>query len=67
VDGDKKDFVKPQGSVRCWSYGSITVEGLRKNIEFLAKDGLLKEPLPSPEKYADVSYLKQAQNELGIK
>lgn len=47
--------------------GSMTMEGLKKNIEFQAKDGLLKEPLPSPEKYVDDSYLKQAQNQMGIK
>jgi hypothetical protein len=27
---------------------------------------LLKAPLPSPEKYADQSYVRQAQKELGL-
>lgn len=46
--------------------GSITVEGLKLNLQVLARDGLLKEPLPPPEKYVDLSYLKQAQKELGM-
>lgn len=36
------------------------------NIEVQARDGVLKEPLPLPEKYVDLSYLKQAQKELGF-
>ncbi len=47
--------------------GSVTMEGMKKNIEFQAKDGLLKEPLPSAEKYVDDSYLRQAQSQMGIK
>lgn len=47
--------------------GSITMDGLRVNIELQAKDGFLKDPLPKPEKYVDGSYLKQAQFELGMK
>ncbi|HBA40209.1 MAG TPA: hypothetical protein DCZ05_10850 [Deltaproteobacteria bacterium] len=46
--------------------GSITIEGIKVNLEVLAKDGLLNPPLPSPEKYVDLSYLKQAQKELGM-
>lgn len=46
--------------------GSVTLEGLKVNLEVQARDGLLKEPLPSPEKYVDLSYLKQAQKELGM-
>jgi ABC-type nitrate/sulfonate/bicarbonate transport system substrate-binding protein len=44
---------------------AITVEGMRINIEVQARDGLLTPPLPSPEKHIDLSYLKQAQKELG--
>lgn len=45
--------------------GSVSLEGLKANIDFLSQDGLLTGPLPSPEKYVDSSYLGQAQNELG--
>jgi ABC-type nitrate/sulfonate/bicarbonate transport system substrate-binding protein len=46
--------------------GSVTLEGLKANIEVQFKDGVLKEPLPSPERYADQSYVRQAQKELGL-
>jgi ABC-type nitrate/sulfonate/bicarbonate transport system substrate-binding protein len=44
--------------------GAVTLDGLKMNIEVQARDGVLKEPLPSPEKYVDLSYLRQAQKEL---
>jgi ABC-type nitrate/sulfonate/bicarbonate transport system substrate-binding protein len=46
--------------------GSVTLEGLRANIDVQFKDGVLKEPLPGPERYADQSYVRQAQKELGL-
>jgi NitT/TauT family transport system substrate-binding protein len=46
--------------------GSVTLEGLKANIDVQFRDGVLKEPLPSPEKYADQSYVRQAQRELGL-
>lgn len=46
--------------------GSVTLEGLKANIDVQFKDGVLKEPLPPPEKYADQSYVRQAQKELGL-
>ena len=46
--------------------GAVTLDGLKMNIEVQARDGVLKEPLPSPEKYVDLSYLRQAQKELGL-
>ena len=46
--------------------GSVTLEGLKVNIEVQARDGVLKEPLPSPERYVDQSYVRQAQKELGL-
>jgi ABC-type nitrate/sulfonate/bicarbonate transport system substrate-binding protein len=46
--------------------GAVTLDGLKVNIEVQARDGVLKEPLPPPEKYVDLSYLKQAQKELGF-
>jgi ABC-type nitrate/sulfonate/bicarbonate transport system substrate-binding protein len=44
----------------------VTMSGLKVNIGVQAQDGVLKEPLPGPEKYADLSYLRQAQKELGL-
>lgn len=41
--------------------GSVTLDGLKVNIEVQAKAGLIKGPLPSPEDFVDLSYLKQAQ------
>ena len=46
--------------------GSVTLEGLKANIEVQFRDGVLKEPLPSPERYADQGYLRQTQKELGL-
>ena len=46
--------------------GDVTLPGLKVNIEVQAQDGIIKGPLPSPEKYLDLSYLKQAQKELGL-
>jgi ABC-type nitrate/sulfonate/bicarbonate transport system substrate-binding protein len=46
--------------------GSVTLEGLKANIQVQFSDGVLKEPLPSPEKYADQSFVRQAQKELGL-
>ncbi|MGH7928162.1 MAG: hypothetical protein ACREQV_10225, partial [Candidatus Binatia bacterium] len=46
--------------------GSVTLEGLKVNIQVQFRDGVLKEPLPGPERYADESYVRQAQKELGL-
>jgi ABC-type nitrate/sulfonate/bicarbonate transport system substrate-binding protein len=46
--------------------GSVTLSGLKVNIEVQHRDGVLKEPLPAPEKYVDQSFVKQAQKELGL-
>ena len=46
--------------------GSVTLAGLKANIDVQFRDGVLKEPLPSPERYADQSFLRQAQKELGL-
>ena len=46
--------------------GSVTLSGLKMNIEVQRRDGVLKEPLPAPEKYVDQSFVKQAQKELGL-
>ena len=46
--------------------GSVTLDGLKVNIDVQFRDGVLKEPLPKPESYADQSYVHQAQKELGL-
>lgn len=46
--------------------GDVTLSGLKVNIDVQAQDGILKEPLPPPEKYVDQSYVRQAQKELGL-
>jgi NitT/TauT family transport system substrate-binding protein len=46
--------------------GAVTLDGLKINVEVQAQDGLIKEPVPPAEKFADLSYLKQAQKELGF-
>jgi ABC-type nitrate/sulfonate/bicarbonate transport system substrate-binding protein len=46
--------------------GEVTLSGLKVNIEVQAQDGVLKEPLPPPERYTDLTYLRQAQKELGL-
>jgi NitT/TauT family transport system substrate-binding protein len=48
------------------SDGAVTLDGFKMNIQVQANDGFVKEPLPGPEKYIDLSYLKQAQKELGL-
>ena len=46
--------------------GDVTLSGLKVNIEVQAQDGIIKGPLPPPEKYVDLSYLREAQRELGL-
>jgi ABC-type nitrate/sulfonate/bicarbonate transport system substrate-binding protein len=46
--------------------GDVTLSGLKVNIEVQAQDGIIKGSLPPPEKYVDLSYLREAQKELGI-
>jgi len=46
--------------------GSVSVEGLKVNIEVQFRDGLIKGPISPPERYVDLSYLRQAQKELGM-
>ena len=38
--------------------GSVTIEGFKANIDIQFSDGILKEPLPPPERYADQSYVQ---------
>ncbi len=46
--------------------GAITMEGMKANIEIQAKQGLISRPVSTAEKYVDLSYLKEAQKELGM-
>jgi NitT/TauT family transport system substrate-binding protein len=46
--------------------GDVTLSGFKVNIEVQAQDGIIKGALPPPEKYLDLSYLRQAQKELGL-
>jgi ABC-type nitrate/sulfonate/bicarbonate transport system substrate-binding protein len=43
----------------------IEVDGLKTVIDIYAEQTGIKGPIPSPEKYVDMSYLKQALKELG--
>jgi NitT/TauT family transport system substrate-binding protein len=45
----------------------IEMEGLQAVIEIYAEQTGMKGPLPSPEKYVDQSYLRQALKELGLR
>jgi ABC-type nitrate/sulfonate/bicarbonate transport system substrate-binding protein len=45
----------------------IDVEGLKPVIETYAEQAQLKGPVPGPEKYLDLSYLKEALKQLGWK
>ncbi len=53
---------------RIWNRNSdVNVEGVRTVIEIMADQGQFKGQLPSPVKYMDQSYLKEALKELGEK
>ncbi len=45
----------------------IEMEGLRTVIDIYAEQTGMKGPIPSPEKYVDQSYLRQALKELGLR
>ena len=46
--------------------GDVTLNGLKVNIEVQVQDGIIKGNPPPPDKYVDLSYLRQAQKELGL-
>jgi ABC-type nitrate/sulfonate/bicarbonate transport system substrate-binding protein len=48
------------------SNGDVTLTGLKANIEVQVQDGIIKGVPPPPEKFVDLSYLRQAQKELGL-
>ena len=43
----------------------IDMDGLKTVVEIYAEQTGMKGPIPNPEKYVDMSYLKQALKELG--
>ena len=43
----------------------INIDGIKTLIQIYGEQGQLKGPLPSPAKYVDQSYLKEALKELG--
>ena len=51
-----------------WPPGfDIEMDGLKAVVDIYAEQTAMKGPLPNPEKYVELSYLKQAQKELGWK
>jgi hypothetical protein len=42
------------------------MDRLKANIEVQFRDGVLKEPLPGPDRYADQSYVCQAKKKLEL-
>jgi ABC-type nitrate/sulfonate/bicarbonate transport system substrate-binding protein len=51
---------------RAWNpYLNIDMDGLKTVVEIYAEQADMKGPIPSPDKYVDLSYLKEAQKELG--
>ena len=53
---------------RIWDRNAdLNLEGVRTLIKVVAEQGILKEPLPEPSKYIDLSYLNQALAEIGKK
>ena len=51
---------------RAWDPNlNIDMDGLKTVVEVYAEQADMKGPIPSPDKYVDLSYLKEAQKELG--
>jgi ABC-type nitrate/sulfonate/bicarbonate transport system substrate-binding protein len=46
--------------------GDVDVEGVRTQIQILAQNSKQSSPLPSPERYINLTYLRAAQKELGM-
>src|SRR5688500_19962194 len=71
----KEMKLKPAHARRGWEYyttnriwypdSDINTEGFKNLIQIYGDQGQLKRPLPSPSKYIDQSYLKDAVKELG--
>ena len=53
---------------RAWNPDlEIDLDGLKTVVEIYAEQTQMKGPLPSPSKYVDLTYLKEALTELGKK
>jgi hypothetical protein len=52
-------FFEPERNVLP-KQGEIEVKGLAQVIAFMAEAGTLKDPLPSPERFVDLQYLRAA-------
>ncbi|MGB7950486.1 MAG: ABC transporter substrate-binding protein [Candidatus Binatia bacterium] len=47
--------------------GSVSREGFQRLIDLMGERLFTQRPYPAPDKYLDMSYLRRAQQELGIK
>ncbi len=73
----KEMKLKPVYARKGWEYytenhiwnrdSDINLDGLRIVIDIMADQGQIKPPLPSPAKYVDQSYLKDALKDIGSK
>lgn len=73
----KEMQLKPSYAQKGWEYyvekhvwhpdADINIEGVRTVLQIMSEQGQVKPPLPSPAKYVDQSYLKEALKELGSK
>jgi ABC-type nitrate/sulfonate/bicarbonate transport system substrate-binding protein len=73
----KEMRLKPEHARKGWEYytehkiwnpnAEASIEGVRTVIQIMGDRGLLKAPLPSPNKYLDPSYLQEALKELGAR
>jgi hypothetical protein len=52
-------FFEPERNVLP-KQGEINVKGLRQVIAFMGEAGLLKPPLPEPERFVELKYLQAA-------
>jgi len=46
--------------------GSVNREGFQRLIDLMGERVFKQRPYPAPEKYLDMTYLRRAQQELGI-
>ena len=52
-------FFEPERNVLP-RHGEIDLKGIATAIEFMAEAGVLKAPLPPPERFVDLRYLQAA-------
>ncbi len=73
----KEMKLRPDDARKGWEYytqnhvwnpnADINVEGVKTVIQIFAERTQMRAPLPTPAKYIDQSYLKEALKELGSK